>query len=331
MVLPIYTFDTKRFETVNQFERYRREFGCLDDFHLPAVALRGAGFVGTARGYALGTIKIVIGQSDAYVFEPRSRKGPDEDFWRITLRLSGYAEIEIDGKTVRLEANALDVRRLGQPLRGYVSANHSLSLYLPRVQFAGLESTLDQLANSSHGGPRFHPLLAHYLSAMVSVLPSASPEEVDLMAETTQSMIRTCVMTSASMGVVEEAPLMAARLEIARQYVSSNLKSPDLSSKTLGAKLNVSRRQLYKIFEAEGGVEKYVLCSRLKASYDAILKSGHLRTIGAIAEEFGFADQATFSRQFRAQFGCCPSDVRTLAKSVETETGFANWLFASAA
>ncbi|KQW24230.1 hypothetical protein ASE36_21455 [Rhizobium sp. Root274] len=297
--------------------------------HLPAVALRGAGFVGTAKGYSLGTIKIVIGQSDAFVFEPRSKKGADEDFWKVTLRLTGFAEIEVDGKTVRQEANALDVRRLGQPLRGYVSANHSLSLYLPRLQFVGLARTLDQLANSSHGGPGFHPLLAHYLSAMVSVLPSASPQEVDLMAETTQSMIRACVTTSGSMGLMEEAPLMAARLEIARQYVSSNLNSPDLSSKALGAKLNVSRRQLYKIFEAEGGVEKYVLSSRLKASYDAILKSGHRRTIAAIAEEFGFADSATFSRQFRARFGCCPSDVRMQAKSVETDSDFATWLFAT--
>jgi AraC-like DNA-binding protein len=296
---------------------------------LPAVALRGAGFVGNATGYSLGAIKIVIGQSDAFVFEPRSKKGGDEDFWKVTLRLSGFAEIEIDGRTVRQEGNALDVRRLGQPLRGYLSANHSLSLYLPRPQFAGLASTLDQLANSHHGGPGFHPLLAHYLSAMASVLPSASAQEVDLMAETTQSMIRACVTTSGSMGLIEEAPLMAARLEIARQYVSSNLKSPDLSSKALGAKLNVSRRQLYKIFEAEGGVEKYVLSSRLKASYDAIRKSGHLRTIAAIAEEFGFADSATFSRQFRARFGCCPSDVRTQVRSFEAESGFSSWLFAT--
>ncbi len=127
--------------------------------------------------------------------------------------------------------------------------------------------------------------------------------------------------------MMAQSPIMATRFEIANRYIEENLRSQYLTSESVQAKLAVSRRQLYKIFERQGGPAHYIRTRRLAACHWAITDPKGTRTIGAIAAAYGFTDTAQFSRQFRAEFGCSASEARELGRMQQPrQSDFVDWL-----
>ncbi|BCQ62375.1 hypothetical protein PBOI14_41250 [Pseudomonas sp. Boi14] len=98
----------------------------------------------------------------------------------------------------------------------------------------------------------------------------------------------------------------------ARQLISQSLNEPGLTPVSLAGQLNISVRQLYRLFEEQGdSVCRFIQRSRLKRSA-ADLSNPHLRneSITDIAFKWGFTDSAHFSRTFKKHFEQSPRDFR---------------------
>jgi AraC-like DNA-binding protein len=76
----------------------------------------------------------------------------------------------------------------------------------------------------------------------------------------------------------------------------------------------MSRSQLYRLLEGEGGVIRYIHGHRLRAIHAALSNPADDRSIAAIAETCGFYEPSTFSRTFRREFGVTPSEVRAASR-----------------
>lgn len=98
----------------------------------------------------------------------------------------------------------------------------------------------------------------------------------------------------------------------ARQLIDARLGSADLTPEWLIVKLNISRSDLYSLFEESGGVLRYIWRRRLDAVRDALTNPHDSRRISEIAFHFGFSSEAHFARAFRAAFGKTASEVRRL-------------------
>ncbi|UMZ14850.1 transcriptional regulator FeaR [Pseudomonas sp. MPFS] len=100
--------------------------------------------------------------------------------------------------------------------------------------------------------------------------------------------------------------------EQARQLIQQSLNEPSLTPVSLAGQLNISVRQLYRLFEEQGdSVCRFIQRSRLKRSA-ADLSNPHLRneSITDIAFKWGFTDSAHFSRTFKKHFEQSPRDFR---------------------
>lgn len=322
-----YIFDTTVFSKEEQFNAFHHEISAMGLSSLPPTSNSGNGFAARFEGYEVGPLKIINGKTDAYSFgtRPRQIRGSAPDSWVLILRVAGYSDVDIAGNIVRFQGNGVELRSLDRPRQGYVSDNQSLFVCVPRQLLKGMEGVLDQLAMMDCS-KCLHPLLSHYLRSMASMFPSLGIDEFDLIADTTMSMLQACITLSKDAIAMAQLPIMATRLEVAKNIIRSNLRSPELSAERLGAELNVSRRQLYKIFEAHGGVDRYLKSTRLNACYEAIITAGGRQAVNELAEEYGFVDAASFSRQFRTEFGCSPSDVREKVRSSPPVGGFERWL-----
>jgi len=97
----------------------------------------------------------------------------------------------------------------------------------------------------------------------------------------------------------------------ARQLIEQQLDDPLLSPPTLAQQLGISLRQLYRLFDDEGGVSRYIQQRRLGRSAED-LRSPHLghESITQIAYRCGFTDSAHFSRAFKKHYSCTPSEYR---------------------
>jgi AraC-like DNA-binding protein len=105
-------------------------------------------------------------------------------------------------------------------------------------------------------------------------------------------------------------------LDSLKRLVERHLDSPALSAGFVCARSGWSRATVYRVFEAEGGLARYIRKRHLLGAFRE-LTSGqppHLRIVDlALAHQF--ASEASFNRAFRRAFGIPPGKARHLATS----------------
>lgn len=97
-----------------------------------------------------------------------------------------------------------------------------------------------------------------------------------------------------------------------QRVIDESLTQPNLTPQGLAERLNISVRQLYRVFEEQGdSVCRYIQRTRLQRSASD-LQNPRLKheSITAIAYKWGFTDSAHFSRSFKKQFEVSPKDYR---------------------
>ena len=85
--------------------------------------------------------------------------------------------------------------------------------------------------------------------------------------------------------------------------------------------MRVSRATLYRLFEPEGGVMHFVQGERLGAVRDALADPLETRTLGRLAETFGFGSPSQLSRSFRNRYGVPPQAWRGERRVVQQVSG----------
>jgi AraC-like DNA-binding protein len=161
-------------------------------------------------------------------------------------------------------------------------------------------------------------LLADLLLALPARVAIAQPDEIASIAGAVHAAIGACLPVvgpdqARALGPETTAGLAKERV---RRAILRNIGSVRLKPAQLAAAAGLSRSALYRLFEPEGGVARYVRHVRLGLAHSALTDpaSAHL-SIGAIAEAHGFPEPAEFSRAFRSVFGATPSDVRNAVRT----------------
>ncbi|MFV3406339.1 MULTISPECIES: transcriptional regulator FeaR [Pseudomonas] len=100
-----------------------------------------------------------------------------------------------------------------------------------------------------------------------------------------------------------------------QRVIDESLSQPGLTPASLAGRLNISVRQLYRLFEEQGdSVCRYIQRARLQRSADDLANPFfRSESITSIAYKWGFTDSAHFSRSFKKQFEQSPKDFRAQA------------------
>ncbi len=105
---------------------------------------------------------------------------------------------------------------------------------------------------------------------------------------------------------------MAERLRQAQGYIHAHIGLPDLCPQKVADEMGLSLRMLQKVFAMAGEQPAaYILDQRLDKVSEVLRRTEHdSRSIGQIAESFGFREPSHFSRAFRGRFGMSPREWR---------------------
>jgi AraC-like DNA-binding protein len=186
------------------------------------------------------------------------------------------------------------------------------SLYLPRDSFPDLTAGLDRIGPNLMETP-MGMLLGDYLWLLEKRLSTMTTADVPKLVATTQAMVAACVVHDISAKAATPGDIEITRRERIRQVIQAHLGSPRFGPEQLCNLARISRSQLYRMFEPSGGVVHYIQLLRLRAAHAMLSDPQNHNDVQAIARQVGFFDPSSFSRAFRREFRCSPTEVRSLS------------------
>ncbi|MBR0649144.1 helix-turn-helix domain-containing protein [Roseomonas terrae] len=248
----------------------------------------------------------------------RIRRDPT-DHWVIVV---GRREtrLTLSEGGVLVPAGRSFVVSLADPIESEREADDRLHLYLPRDRFGALAPELDRVRGEMVDGP-LGQLLADYLRMLGDALPGLAAPERNKLGTAIQAMVAACVAPTAERLSDTGGQIDLTRLERVRQVIRRRLHSATLTPAALCREVGMSRSQLYRLLEGEGGVIRYIQRHRLRAVHAALSNPAEERPISLLAEACGFYEPSTFSRTFRREFGVTPSDLRAASRAGEAPGG----------
>lgn len=305
-----FRFSTDDLPQDDQFSSWRECWAAA--FELSKLDRRQDAFSGRQKVWDLEGLAFSRVHTDALAFTGLAGHARREplDHWLLTLFLNGHSTTLSGNERLDGGAGTVQLHQLGRVFEGTVSQSDMLMLFVPRDLCREMSHVLDAAAFSRLEGAMGR-IFADYMVSLARRLPQIDSSDAAHIVSTTRAMLLACVAPSPDR--LEEAGKMITNLllERARRYVQAHLFDPELCTRDLLRELGVSRSRLYRLFEPTGGIVHYIQRRRLLAAHSMLADPDDPRRIFEIAESCCFPDGADFSRAFRREFGCSPSDVRS--------------------
>ncbi|SEG65741.1 transcriptional regulator, AraC family [Bosea lathyri] len=234
------------------------------------------------------------------------------DHWAVTLGQRTTTGLGGNGETLNVPARTPFVVSLGRGLVSQRSQDERLQLYLPRDTFGELAPMLDAVQGQALNTP-LGKLLGDYLVLLEQSLAGLTPADLPRLTNAVRAMMLACVAPSTDHAVAAANQIDISRRERARQIIGRHLRHPSMGTDTLCRELGMSRSQVYRLLQNDGGVMHYIQRRRLLQAYADLSDLSNTRSITAIAESLCFPDASSFTRAFRQEFGVSPRDVRAVS------------------
>ncbi|WAC27739.1 helix-turn-helix domain-containing protein [Ancylobacter sp. SL191] len=280
----------------------------------------GDTFTGSLGAWSLGPISVSRNVSDGLLYRRHERHlvAEREESYLITVPELAEIRFEQDGRQVQCRPGAFLIERSHLPYE--FSHSDPAALWVMKVPSAVLRARIarpERLATLQFDASRA-------VGAMFVDMLRLTGARIDEMDEPARALLGKQLVDLLAMAIEADERVLAgnsstvrnAHLHRCEHFIRTRLGDMRLSPQLVAEGCGISVRYLHQIFEAEGiTVGAYIRNQRLLAS-DAMLRDPHCRkSISEIAYEWGFGDQAQFSRNYRARFGCTPSEARAVSRS----------------
>jgi AraC-like DNA-binding protein len=251
------------------------------------------------------------------VRSPRLIRHSPADHWVITDVVHGTTSIETPRGTIEVQEGRSYIWSLGQLSTTERSEIDRVDLLLSRDTFRDIAPLLDAATGSVLDTPlgRF---LGDFLRTLLERLPFMPDSDAPHLTMAIGKLVAACVAPSAARVEAARVLIDVGRLERVRQTVRAHLQSPRLGPQMLCRQVGMSRSNLYRLLESEGGVTSYIQRHRLTEARSRLADSRNTQSITAMAHDLCFTDSSSFSRAFRAMFGVSPGDMRAAPAQLGT-------------
>jgi AraC-like DNA-binding protein len=306
--MPQVVIDTADVPAEQRFEYWRTASLTLP-MPLEIERVRHGAFRGRRTSYDLAGIAVSRTRSDASLI---ARKHPavmrvDPGTLMVSLHLGGRHTVSQDGRTAVSGTGDIVIWDSARP---FVAQPHGrfdvATFFVPKAAVGpalGLMSARTAVPiDSSSGRAR---LVRIFLHELVNGLErgDVGPDD-DGVAEVLVDLVRAL-----------HAPAPRPRpdaLRAVKRAIEERLGDPGLSPDAVAREHHISRRQLYRLFEADGaGVADWIRARRLeRCARDLRDPALAHESITTIALRWGFVNVSHFSRAFRHAHGAAPREYR---------------------
>lgn len=306
------TISTELLPFRDQFGAWHDWFGSIFDV-TPRQSIHG-GFLAKSQIWQMDGFAVSRASNPSVrVARTKSliRRNP-VDHWVVTLSNEAETRIQARGALLKVPSGMPFILSMKDEVVSERSQDERVSLYLAREAFPEIAARLDAACGSILDTP-MGQLLSDYMLLLERRLPDLAPADLSQLTNAVHAMVGACIVPSPERLAAAAEQIDLGRMEKVRQIVRSHLRSSSLGPALVCRLMGVSRSQLYRMFESESGVTRYIQRQRLLGAHAALQDVRDNRPVAAISEELCFADASSFSRAFRREFGVSPRDVRAAA------------------
>lgn len=164
-------------------------------------------------------------------------------------------------------------------------------------------------------------LLADHVCQMLKTIDANPAAEVTAAVQDLTGMLAGIFGGGREISPVARQGLRRAALDALKRLVERYIDSPVLSADLICARSGWSRSSVYRLFEVEGGLARYIRQRHLLYAFRELMSGRYPgRRIVDLALAHQFSSEASFNRAFRRAFGIPPGEVRELAARSRAET-----------
>ncbi len=304
-------FSTETLPVGAQFTRWRERW--QDIIEIEQTGAPEAGYRATNRIWDLGDFAISRVTAPGLLVRRTARQVRRDqiDTWFLACARSGFVEHRVGDQVSRVEAGVPALYSMGEAFESLRSDVEWVTIFFSRDYAAELNAGLEEVRNRPLDTP-LGRLAADFFMALKRRLPEMGTDDVGSVAAMTRQMLAACLAPTRDRLAEAQPAIDHTRRERVRLALRRHMGSPGLTPGKLCRLVGISRSNLYRLFEAEGGVAYHIQAVRMRAAHAMLSDLGNVQPIHLVAESVGFADAASFSRRFRRTFGCTPRDVRRM-------------------
>ncbi len=284
-------------------------------FPLDLSFRRPEAFDGELTMWQLGQVSLSRLTSDALMYRRLPKhlhvQGPEE--FLVTLPSKSEVRFTQGGKEVRANPGAFFIERSHEPYE--FSHAEAADLWVMKV-------SLDMLGGRVRAPDRFCSLefdATNGANGLFVDMVHLIPQRYDAMTEETRSTVGRQLVDLLALALQSDERVLqsggstvrSAHLARIEGFVRRHIDDPDLGPDEVAAGCGISVRYLHELLrDTNQTLGQWIRDQRLAAAQEDLANSSDKRSIGAIAYARGFADQAQFSRAFRARYGITPKEAR---------------------
>ncbi|MCU4181771.1 helix-turn-helix domain-containing protein [Bosea sp. BH3] len=303
------TIPSSEFST-RQFDIWRDSIAVVFDVERQASEADSA-FIADVEAFQLGDMVVTaatLGEQRYTRSQARLRRDGMDHFVLNLYRTGGWRAQTPNGDFQGV-AGQVSVLDLASELISDEPHSELVTLFLPRSLLEERLPNLGALHGSGPTGPHA-ALLAEYIDLLARRLPTLPAGEEQALSRATCEMLTACISPTLANVEAARPGLEMVLQRRARRFIEGQLNSPDLTADAICGAVGVSRRTLYRLFEQDGGVQRYIQARRLVRIKALLADASDGRRISEIAAEFGFTRPDHFARAFKHQFGQSARDLR---------------------
>ncbi|RZT84989.1 AraC family transcriptional regulator [Pseudonocardia sediminis] len=274
----------------------------------PRRTTPGAGFAARVETRTLHDVEraLIASQPQETAHGPREVARTDGAFYFVNLQVEGHCRTRQGGTESVVGPGRFTIVDTTEPYwfdfdGPWRMVSYRLPHALLDARLGGARPQVGRCFEATGAGA----VVASMLSTLWEVDGSTGPAAT---AELEQALASAVTATTAGRAV--EDPRETLRAEILRD-VRRRLGDPSLTVAGVCRRFGISARTLHATF---AGAERPFAATvrRMRLECCAVLLADPVTpgTVTAIAASLGFDDPASFSRAFRREFGCTPSEVR---------------------
>ncbi len=316
--VPISVLDTGLVGPHERFPLWREALAPTHEA-LPPEDSEPGNFHGWARTRHLGQALLLESRAtpQRLVRSPRSVRADHLDHYIIRFQKSGRWVGDVGGRTVAAEPGSVMVLDMARPTDALTTEIENINLMLPRDALDDLLPPFPMHGLVLQTGTA--ALLRSHLLELAA-LPRLQTSDAQLIANATLSLVAASLAPARDAGENARGILEMAMIGEVRRYIDRHLLEPDLTPQRIGQALGLSRSTLYAVCKPMGGVAAFIQKRRLRFVHAILTDPRDRRRIAEIAEQYGFASAAHFSRAFRHAYGYSPREARETGTARPPET-----------